>query len=143
MKSSALHRITALTLAFMMLITSVGFSADFHFCKGELKSFSLIGEASSCHTAKKSCPHHKNMVIEDKAEKDCCSNQSIEIDDLDTDYTVSADIELTDLEIKFVASYVYAFFTLVPPPVVHSTFLDQKVLRPSRDIYVLLERFLL
>lgn len=126
-----------------MFFTSVGFSADVHFCKGEFKSFSFIGEASSCHTAKTSCPHHVNMDIEEDVKKDCCTNQSFEIDDLDADYNVSAEVKLTDLQIQFVASFVYSFFSLSPPRVATSTFLDTNDLLPPRDIYVLLERFLI
>lgn len=131
-------------MAFLMFFTSVGFSADVHFCKGEFKSFSFIGEASSCHTAKKSCPHHANMVVEDKSEKDCCSNQTFEVDDLDVDYNVSAEVELTDIQIQFVASFIHSFFLPTPPSRnTKSTFLDTKDLLPPRDIYVLLERFLI
>ena len=144
MNLSVTYRITCLIMALLMLITSVGFSADVHFCKGEFKSFSFVGEASSCHTAKKSCPHHANMVVEDSNEKDCCTNEKFEVDDLDVDYNVSAEVELTDLQIQFVASLVYSIFTLTPPSSnTISPFPDNKVLLPSKDIYVLLERFLL
>lgn len=143
MKKSALYRVTSFTLALLMLFTSVGFSADLHFCKGELQSFSFIGEAESCHTAKKSCPFHTNMVLSDKSEKDCCSNKTVEVDDLDTDFNVSADVELTDLQSKFVTSFAYSFFSLALPRVVKSSFLERDNPVPPRDIYVLLESFLI
>ena len=69
MKTKAIHRITALTMAFLMFFTSVGFSVDIHYCKGDLKSFSLIGEASACHQTKKTCPRHKEMESEEKSEE--------------------------------------------------------------------------
>lgn len=143
MKKSVSHRVTSLVLALLMLCTSIGFSADLHFCKGELKSFSLFGEAESCHTSKRSCPHHENMVISDNSEKECCSNKTIEIDDMDSDFNVAASVELADLQIKFVSSFVYSFFSLSPPRVVKSTFYDAYDPLPPMDIYVLLERFLI
>ena len=143
MIKTALHRITSLTLAILMLFTSVGFSADLHFCKGEFKSFSLFGEAESCHTMKKTCSHHAIMDVTNQSEKDCCSNQSIEVDDLDADFNISVDAELTELQFKFVASFVYSFFSLSTPRVVKSTFLDKHDPLPPRDIYVLLESFLI
>lgn len=143
MNKSVSHRVTSLVLAVLMFCTSVGFSADLHFCKGELKSFNLFGEAESCHTIKKSCPHHENMVISDDIEKDCCSNTTIEIDDLDSDFNVAPDVELTDLQFKFVASFVYTFFSLSPPRIVKSTFYDANDPLLAMDIYVLLERFLI
>lgn len=142
-KKSSSHRCISFVLALLMLCTSVGFSADLHFCKGELKSFSLFGEAESCHTTKKSCPHHVNMMIDDNSKKDCCSNRTIEIDDLDSDFNVALDFELTDLELKFVASFIYSFYSLSLPRVVESTFYDTHDPFPPMDIYVLLERFLI
>lgn len=144
MKRPPLYRIISFGLALVMLVTSVGLSADFHYCKGELKSFSLIGEAQSCHTAQKSCKHHADMEVSTDSEKDCCSNKTVEVEDLDSDFSVSPDLELTDLQIKFVASLVYSLFTLTPPSSnTISPFPDNKDLLPSKDIYVLLERFLL
>ena len=143
MKKTALHRTTSLTLAILMLFTSVGFSADLHFCKGEFKSFSLFGKAESCHTVKKSCPHHSNKVVSDQSEKDCCSNKTIEFDDLDSDYNISIDAELTDIQLKFVTSFVCSFFSITPNRVVKSSFLGPNDLLPPTDIYVLLERFLI
>ena len=143
MKTNLIYRITSLVMALMIFISSVGFSADVHFCKGEFKSMSIFGEASSCHTAKKSCPHHQEKKVHEEKEKDCCKNQKFEVEDLDTDFSVAVDVELTDLEFKFIASLVYSFFNLAPPQVVKSTFLEKKVQLPSRDIYVLLGRYLL
>ena len=100
MKKKVFYRITSLILAILMFFTSVGFSADFHFCKGELQSFSFLGEAESCHTVKKSCPNHVNMIITDSPKKDCCSNKTIEVDDLDIDFNVSPDVELTDIIVQ-------------------------------------------
>lgn len=126
-----------------MLFTSVGFSADLHYCKGELKTFSLFGEAKSCHTAKKSCPHHANMLVTEKSEKDCCTNKTIEVDDLDADFNVSSDLVKTDLQVKWVTIFVYSFFSKAPLKEVKFSFLDSNDQIPPVDIYVLLERFLI
>ncbi len=143
MKKSVLHRGTSLVLALLMLCTSVGFSADLHFCKGELKSFSIFGEAESCHTAKKSCTHHAKMMISDNTEKDCCSNKTIEVEEFDTEFNVSLGVELTDIQLEFVRSFVFSFSSLSPPRVVKSTFYDTYDPLLPMDIYVLLERFLI
>ncbi|MDF1697839.1 MAG: hypothetical protein P1U56_18470 [Saprospiraceae bacterium] len=144
MRHKRIHRITALILAFMMLFSSVGFSVDFHYCKGNLKSFSLIGEASACHQAKKICPRHAEMQVEEKSDDSkCCTNETIVVEDLDTDYNVSPDIKLTDFQVDFIASFVLTLNGVSLPKIVKSTFLENQVNLPSRDIYVLLERFLI
>jgi hypothetical protein len=139
-----IHRITALTLAILMFCASVGFSVDLHYCKGDLKSFSFFGEASSCHTSKKSCPHHQNLQAEDGAEKkDCCNNETVEFDDLDEDFTFSPVIEFSELNIKFVTAFIYSFIGVTFPITNSNTFLKSSHHKPPIDIYVLLERYLL
>lgn len=72
----------ALLLTFIVLLSSVSLSVDFHFCQGKLKSLSFYGKAKNCHemaSQKVSCPHHKSKVPTSCSEvsKDCCSNQTI------------------------------------------------------------------
>ena len=144
MKANSIHRITALTMAFLMFFTSVGYSVDFHYCKGDLKSFSLVGEASTCHGMTKTCPRHAEMQVEEKSENsNCCSNETIVIDDLDVDYNFSIEAELTDLQVKFVSAFVYTFNDFSLPKVEKISFLENHNPLPPMDIYVLLERFLI
>jgi len=144
MKVKSVHRITALTMALLMCFTSVGYSVDFHYCKGDLKSFSVVGEATTCHGTMKSCPRHVEMQIEEKSEdSSCCSNETIIIDNLDADFNVSPDVELTDIQVKFVSAFVYTFNDFSLPKVVKSSFFEKHNPLPPRDIYVLLERFLI
>ena len=144
MKTKALHRITALIMAFLMFFTSVGFSINVHYCKGELKSFSLIGEAESCHAAMKKCPHHANMQVNEDKASDCCSNKNVQVEDLDVDFNVAPAPEFTDLEINFITAFVYTFNDNKPLLKVSKTpsFKIYDPL-PTRDIYVLLESFLI
>ncbi|MBK8503536.1 MAG: hypothetical protein IPL46_15785 [Saprospiraceae bacterium] len=79
-----IRHITALGLSALMFLTSVGFSIDMHYCQGQLKSYSLMGKAKSCHSvdkAKVTCPHHQKMAAKPKgsdlAKKDCCSNKTL------------------------------------------------------------------
>lgn len=143
MKTKAFHRIIALVMAFLMFFTSAGFSVNVHYCKGELKSFSLIGEAESCHAAKKSCPHHAKMQIEEDKASDCCSNETVVVDDLDTDFNVAQNAEFTNFEIKFVTAFVYAFNNVTTQNVSKTSCFETYDPWPPRDIYVILERFLI
>ena len=93
------YRILALTMAFLMLFTSVGFSMDMHYCQGQLKSISLIGKAKNCHElqdvksdhckkAKKSCNHSTDNISQKEAEG-CCSNITVIVDELDEDFFIA------------------------------------------------------
>jgi hypothetical protein len=143
MKIKALHRITALIMAFLMFFSSVGYSINVHYCKGELKSLSLIGEAASCHSAKKLCPHHAKSQIEEDKTTNCCSNETLQVEDLDIDYNISQLPEFSDLELKFVTAFVYAFSDVSVPKVTSSSPFKICNQLPTRDIYVLLESYLL
>ncbi len=83
--SQIIKRVISLGLAILIGFTSVGFSADLHFCKGHFKSMALFGAAKSCHKMKTnpSC-HSTNKVIDDSEkscdlEKDdnCCKNERV------------------------------------------------------------------
>ena len=144
MRRKKSYRISAIVMAFLMFFTSMGYSVDMHFCKDELKSFNLLGEASSCHKAQSKCPRHAEMnASHENSPSDCCSNKTIEIDELDADYNISPAVELTDIQQQFIFVFIALMESVSAPEVSSSTFLETYVPVSSVDIYVLLERFLL
>ncbi|NJC25840.1 HYC_CC_PP family protein [Neolewinella antarctica] len=82
-----LPRLLNISLAFLVLIGSVGLPVSRHFCMGELKSVAIFGEAEKCHEEqqKAHCPFHPAPTADDSAtdKKDCCSDEQdlIQIDD--------------------------------------------------------------
>lgn len=95
MKNRRLHRLFALSMAFLMFGVSVGFSADFHYCQGEFKNFALYKHAKSCHElaamkaschtdAKSSC-HSAKITCDSEEENGCCSNDT-KLVQFDLDY---------------------------------------------------------
>ena len=99
-RSRNTYRLLPLTMAFLMLFTSVGFSMDLHYCQGHLKSISLIGKAKNCHElqaqstsdhckkAKASCNHTGESLTQKEADG-CCNNKTVTIVDLDEDFFIS------------------------------------------------------
>lgn len=98
MKIRKTYRIFALSMSLLMLLSSVGFSADFHFCQGEFKSLAFFKKAKSCHEIAamqmachgnkeivKSC-HSENVNCDDNEEDGCCENNT-ELMQLDIDYS--------------------------------------------------------
>ena len=142
MRLDRTYRIISLVLAIIMFTTSTGFSVDFHFCNGDLKSFSITGEAQSCHTAKKKCQHH-TTIDTDTEKKKCCSNEKFELENLDKDFVPSVTTEFNDVDSE-IAPFEYSVSN------VNQSFFSPKIILPENtsplppwDIYVLLERFLL
>jgi len=106
-------------MAFMLLLSSTGFSIDLHYCQGDIKSFSLFGTAKSCHAmAKKSHCSKNKMTCQmtmseteqaDDAQRKCCSNKSMEVSpDLDTQKVIAE--QLTETEITFLSAFVAVFY---------------------------------
>ncbi|NNL92629.1 MAG: hypothetical protein HKO66_10380 [Saprospiraceae bacterium] len=127
----------------MMLFTSFSYSIDVHYCQGDIKSISLFGEAQSCHTPKKKCPHHQKLNLESNKASDCCSNESFEITNLDEDFTAAYLQDFFDLQLDLVyfSNIDFTSKSIYNTPT--KSTVKTSVPIPPLDIYVLLERFLL
>jgi len=154
MKSiSKTYRVISILLAGLVLISSVGFTANMHYCKGKLKSFSLFGKAKTCHESKPmammpNCPHHKKMMEEQagcsEEDKDCCDSKFQYFQsDTDQQFT-SAQLEITVPFQSFVIAVVITVlsnqdfiekqdltFAYHSPPII------------ARDTYALLQTYLI
>ncbi len=151
--TSLTYRILALTMAFLMFVSSVGITVDLHYCQGKLKTFSFIGKAKSCHDigeGMKNCPHHKKMMETEKSadnglnKKDCCSNKTFHFQS-DQDLQHQADNalvvsqQLQHFTIAFVEIFLFPAVLETKKP----SFAHYKPPLIPRDIYVLLETYLL
>ena len=145
---SRTYRFMALFLAALIFITSVGFTVDMHYCGGQLKSFSFIGKAKSCHEkAMVQCPHHKKMMAQSKDNtvdtKNCCNNKTLHFQ-ADQDKQIQHyDFQLNQPLQHFVKSLVRVFFTNRVVEKETPAFAHYKPPLISRDIPVLIQSFLL
>lgn len=65
--------ITSILLSGLVLLTSMSFGVNFHYCQGKVKSFALFSEAKACdHKTVAACPMHQTM----QDERDCCDDES-------------------------------------------------------------------
>lgn len=63
----------SISLSWLVLMTSLSFGVNFHFCQGEMQSFALFKEAKPCgHAEMPACPMHQKM----QSEEDCCDTSS-------------------------------------------------------------------
>ena len=134
-------------MAFQVLLSSMSFSIGTHLCGGELKSFSLFGEAKPCeHSGKEgdmtaSCPFHKNESKEE--DKNCCEDEQFVVDGLDIDTPVNL------FQIDLTPDWVLNLFVVnhKNPLTVHvsttSHYLNYKPPLLKPNIPVLLQSFLI
>ncbi len=160
-KIRKIAKITSLLMAFMLLLSSTGFSIDLHFCQGNLKSFSLFGTAASCHAkaeknhCQKTCSKlasgsstchsaKPKMAKAEDSEKNCCSNKSMKVaPDMDTQKAVSE--QLTETNISFLSAFVAVFYAdqtldLANLIIPHLNYIPPLL---DQDIPVLIQSFLL
>ena len=145
------YRLVALIMAFLMFFSSAGFAMDMHFCQGKLKSISFFGKARTCHDmaegTMKNCPRHKKMMAEKKScseDNNCCSNKTIHFQsDQDQQYQVGNGVVISPQLQYFVIAFVEAFINSSIVETDKPSFAHYKPPLKPRDIYVLLETYLL
>lgn len=151
MFKSPFHRITALLMAFLMLVSATGFSMDLHYCQNQLQGFSLIGKAKSCHekratvschTEKAGCQHLQNKV--DPAEEDdCCHNKKVIVKSNDTLATSPQAFVQNDQFAAYITSFhnLLSFNDQVEKEI--QSYLNFKPPIPNKDIQLLYQVFLI
>ena len=145
------YRILALSLAFLMFFTSVGFAVDIHYCQNEFKSFSIFGKAANCHDKAKSnptCKHHKQAanqsnISTDISKKDCCENHTFNFKSDQDLQSQSFDFELNQPVKKYINKASVSF---LDRQIISSKTVEYLYYRPPlirQDIPILFQSFLL
>ena len=151
MNSNRLYRALALSLAFLIAFTSIGFSLDLHFCQERLKSVSLFGEAKTCHDIAASS-HCKKLTsackatskqLQEGCKKNCCHNETIVVDSLNADFTNPQLLTLQTKSLDFVLAFVYSYCLPNPISTTSTAYLYYKPPLPERDFQVLFQTFLI
>jgi len=137
-------RIFSISLALLMLVSSVGFSMNTHFCGGEAvkSTFTLGLHNPDCGMAMMEMECEKVPSKEDQlTKKPCCENhhQLLQLDE-------NADIQAFSIEVNSV--FFVAFIDAFVQPVL---FADQSLVHtsyypppaPDKDIQVLFQTFLI
>ena len=139
-----IHQFLAVSLAFLVGITAVGFSIDVHFCKGDIKSLAFWGTAQSCHqSAAKQCPNHPSDVMDADEENNCCNNESLFIQSND-DQQISQDQIIAEQDAQdFGLLAVTAQYNLYIQVYNDADFQHYRPPLISKDLPVLFESFLI
>ena len=136
-------------MAFLIFLTSAGFSIDMHFCGQQLKSFSLTGKAKNCFELAKTskCPKHKTVALAtpecEMSKKDCCHNKTLNLQaDLTPD--IPANDFLISVQLQdFVVAFIAVYFENRPHQSIKPSFAHYKPPLIPRDIPVFVQSFLL
>ena len=147
---SKISKFCAPLLALMVLVSSMTYNVDFHYCQGQLKSFSIFGKAKNCHEMASKMPscHHKkknqeNTLSCSEGENNCCSNKIVNLE-ADFDKTI-LNIDLLNQEYLsvVVANTSFSFKSFFIERENEIPFAHYKPPLIQKDIPVLFETFLL
>ena len=146
------QQVIALFLLLIVVLSSMSFTIDGHYCNGELQNISILGKAPECQMANQEitkevyCPVHKKMMTmptSDEDINDCCENKTIFVDaEDDLKEQPINHVEVEQLQ-NFVIAFVSVFYTKIS--------IDQQSIQKFsyqspfiiRNIYALSEVFLL
>ena len=130
-------RILHITLAFLIFVSSAGFTLNSHFCQNTLQSVAIFFTPENCHeramhcamNAAKSCCSKKKNSCSESEDKDCCEDKS-QFVKADIDFTpFVADEFQIDLLVLLPATISIHFETIfteklirfknyIPPPLI-------------------------
>lgn len=119
MAKSYIHKVLALLLASLILVTSTGISMDMHFCQNQIKSISLIGEANACHEKPSLPPCHQSTSTTNKTgfdvhHDDCCHNSKVVIEKTSTHALPHSTLLSKDVSYDFVIAFISIFVHKAP-----------------------------
>lgn len=137
-------RILSISLAFLMLVSNIGFAMNTHFCGGEAvkTSFSIGLHNPDCGMADmdRDCETIPSTEEQIKS-KPCCENQHqlLQLDE-------NADVQATSVEVNpvFFVTFVHSFvqpILFADQSLVHNTYYSPPI--PDKDIQVLFQTFLI
>ncbi len=106
-----LQKLTATVMAFIVLLSTMSFAVDMHFCGDHLVDFSIFDKVDTCMMkAEKSKDSSSCELKEMETETSCCSDIEVTIEGQD-DLKISFD-NLTFEQQQFVFSFTYSFINL-------------------------------
>ncbi len=134
-----LHRILSFSMAVLVLLSTMSFTIDMHYCGDTLVDTAIFKKAETCgmEMQKSTSPSECSFT-----KKDCCSEEQFVINGQD-ELKISFDTLTADQQL-FVASFVYSYIQLFEGLEENVTlYKDYDPLLVSRQIYKLDETYLI
>ncbi|MBS1509177.1 MAG: hypothetical protein JSS79_21235 [Bacteroidetes bacterium] len=134
-----LRPILSVTLASVMLASSIGVTINMHICGGHIQSTALFLKANSCGDMPMDCSSSSPKM----KSGGCCQEKSIVVKGKETSAEVQAAVQWYP-SFEFVATLLPVLYTFVNTPAKEvPAFAHYKPPLPDRDIPVLTRSFLI
>jgi hypothetical protein len=149
MKINLSHRISAIFMATLMLLSTKGFSMDIHFCQGNIDGISMLGKTEGCcnqqshnnkTNAKSKCADMSNSI--DKKDN-CCHNEHLVINKAGSE---APDLQLTtaqEVQFDVLPTPLQVWNLNIPTEKEINAYQIYHPPIPDKDIQVLYQSFLI
>ncbi|WP_419213714.1 HYC_CC_PP family protein [Maribacter sp. X9] len=135
------HKIASLSMALLVLFSTLSFSVDMHYCMGDLVDFSLFDDVKTC-SMQMDASESSSMDTTMEMAMDCCSDVQLNKVGQD-DLKISFDTISFDQQV-FLTSFVYTYFNLYAEEVTDKVrFEDYAPPLLIRDTLILDQTFLI
>ncbi len=134
-----LRKISSVAMAFVVLLSTLSFTVEAHYCGDTLVDSSLFSAAESCGMEMEAEPQLEGCAV---SMKDCCSDEQLVLDG-QKDLKSSSD-KLTQEQKVFLYSYIYTYVDLFEGLDENPhAYLDYRPPLVTRQIYKLDESYLI
>ncbi|MFC2109506.1 hypothetical protein ACFLRU_03210 [Bacteroidota bacterium] len=132
-----IHKITAILMTFVVVLSTMSFTVDMHFCGDTMVDYSILNKAESCGMEmdinKNNCPTVQN--------KSCCTDKQIVFDGQDN---LKPSLEKLSLEQQqFIFSFVYTSLNLTEVTRNNTTYEEYAPPLVSKQLFKLDESYLI
>ncbi len=136
---SFIHKSLSLFMVVVVLLTTMSFSVDMHYCGETLVDFSFSEQVQTCgmEIAKVDSDCENPSL----SQKSCCSDQQI-VQQGQDNLKISFDSFSLEQQL-FVASFTYSYLSLFEETASHVSFVDHSPPFLKRDVQVLHQTFLI
>lgn len=129
-----IYKISAFLLSLLVLVSTMSFTVDKHYCGDKLVDVSYFGKADSCCMDGKKM--HQEMI------KKCCSNETIIIES--SNFDKENILTLTPKNVEFLVFHIYSYINLYQEVILEKEFYkDFSPPDPEEDIQVLHQTFII
>jgi hypothetical protein len=133
------HKILALSMSVMVLLSTMSFTVDMHYCGNNLVDVALFKEAKTCGMEQMQPTEECGDKMEKKS---CCTDKQIVVEGED-DLKISV-VNLSFEQQVFLISYTYAYYNLFESTEATTTsYLGHPPPLLDKDYQVLYETFLI
>ena len=135
------QKIASISMALIVLLSTMSFSVDMHYCGDHLVDFSMFDKVDTCMMKAEMSKTSSSCEIMEM-EMSCCSDIEVTIEGQD-DLKISFD-QLTFDQQQFVFSFAYSFVSLLKTADENITpFKDYEPPPLLRDVHILDQTFLI